>query len=631
MKVTAKIKLDLRSQNYGSSVYAVQGDGGSRCVEAALLDGGKPWNVPAGVTAAVAYKKPDFTKGLYDKLADDTPAVTVSGSTVTVVLAKQMLTVPGSVQACIVFNNAALDQLTTFPFTVAVAANPVIGAEPSDDYIRLQWLEDKLDEYVKKITEGIVPGGSGGAVSSVNGKTGAVVLTADDVHALPDNTVIPTVPEKVSAFENDAGYLTEHQDISGKVDKVAGKGLSTHDYDNAAKAKVDAIPEDPKYTDTEYDDTAVVESLNQLKNDLDDLVNLKSGKFNVITTTEFVQGGWQSFTNFDGATIDDSLQKISGQSDFVSTTRIHIELKNTSEYQYVYAIFDKNKICVDYIGDWTTDSFDYSGNIEYIRYVISRKDNNIITPSDISSVKLEAIIDISIKNDLISRNVFGNLYYSMTKMLKGTCSYAILGDSITDTWSGDNHSSGGASDAEHGYPQILYSQLKNTFGDGIQFKNWGKGGDSLLQAYNRIDSEIIPNNYDLVIVELGTNDWNNQESLSNFESQYYTLISKLKTDTKADIILISLGYFDNWHSERPIKESDYNRVIKTIAEQKSIPYIDMYEAMTYFMKVHNVSFEDITFTDDPVHPNDLGHRIWADKAFALFYKMLIDYRYQIAN
>lgn len=155
MKVTAKIKLDLRSQNYGSSVCAVQGDGGSRCVEAALLDGGEPWNVPAGVTAAVAYKKPDFTKGLYDKLADDTPAVTVSGSTVTVVLAKQMLTVPGSVQACIVFNNAALDQLTTFPFTVVVAANPVIGAEPSDDYIRLQWLEEKLDEYLEKFAGGV--------------------------------------------------------------------------------------------------------------------------------------------------------------------------------------------------------------------------------------------------------------------------------------------------------------------------------------------------------------------------------------------------------------------------------------------------------------------------------------------
>ncbi len=31
---------------------------------------------------------------------------------------------------------------------------------------------------------------------------------------------IPTVPTKVSAFENDKGYITEHQDISGKLDKT---------------------------------------------------------------------------------------------------------------------------------------------------------------------------------------------------------------------------------------------------------------------------------------------------------------------------------------------------------------------------------------------------------------------------
>lgn len=45
-------------------------------------------------------------------------------------------------------------------------------------------------------------------VQSVNNKTGAVVLNASDVHALPDSTVIPTVPTNVSAFQNDAGYLT---------------------------------------------------------------------------------------------------------------------------------------------------------------------------------------------------------------------------------------------------------------------------------------------------------------------------------------------------------------------------------------------------------------------------------------
>lgn len=41
--------------------------------------------------------------------------------------------------------------------------------------------------------------------------------------------------------------------LSGKVDKVDGKGLSENDYDDTAKAKVDAIPANPKYTDTTYD------------------------------------------------------------------------------------------------------------------------------------------------------------------------------------------------------------------------------------------------------------------------------------------------------------------------------------------------------------------------------------------
>lgn len=38
--------------------------------------------------------------------------------------------------------------------------------------------------------------------------------------------------------------------VNKKVDKVDGKSLSTNDYTNEAKKKVDAIPADPKYTDT---------------------------------------------------------------------------------------------------------------------------------------------------------------------------------------------------------------------------------------------------------------------------------------------------------------------------------------------------------------------------------------------
>jgi hypothetical protein len=46
-----------------------------------------------------------------------------------------------------------------------------------------------------------------GGTSVMNGKTAEI-------------PAIPTVPNNVSAFTNDAGYLTVHQDISGKADKT---------------------------------------------------------------------------------------------------------------------------------------------------------------------------------------------------------------------------------------------------------------------------------------------------------------------------------------------------------------------------------------------------------------------------
>ena len=42
-----------------------------------------------------------------------------------------------------------------------------------------------------------------------------------------ESGVIPTVPTNVSAFTNDAGYLTSHQDINGKADKVVVVDAST--------------------------------------------------------------------------------------------------------------------------------------------------------------------------------------------------------------------------------------------------------------------------------------------------------------------------------------------------------------------------------------------------------------------
>ncbi len=153
MEAKSRIRIDLTRPNIANQIYAMQGDGNTRYVEVTILSDGSPWVPPVGVEVAVAYRKPDGTKGLYNKLADGTPAISSDGNVVTIVLAPQMLTVPGTVQASVVFNNAQLDQLTSFPFTVAITENQYAGAQVSEDYIRLEWLEDKLDEYLQKAAD----------------------------------------------------------------------------------------------------------------------------------------------------------------------------------------------------------------------------------------------------------------------------------------------------------------------------------------------------------------------------------------------------------------------------------------------------------------------------------------------
>ena len=65
------------------------------------------------------------------------------------------------------------------------------------------------------------------------------------------------IPTSLSSLQEDSTHRlvadtekTKWNKVTSKVDKVSGKGLSTNDYTNADKSKVDAIPPDPKYTDT---------------------------------------------------------------------------------------------------------------------------------------------------------------------------------------------------------------------------------------------------------------------------------------------------------------------------------------------------------------------------------------------
>lgn len=99
------------------------------------------------------------------------------------------------------------------------------------------------------------------AETYVDDKVGAI--TAESIGALPNTTVIPTVPTNVSAFTNDAGYLTEHQSLDG---------LATETY-----------------VDTQIDAIVIPDALSDLTTD---------STHRVVTDAE--KATWNAKSNFSG-------------------------------------------------------------------------------------------------------------------------------------------------------------------------------------------------------------------------------------------------------------------------------------------------------------------------------------------
>lgn len=142
-----------------------------------------------------------------------------------------------------------------------LAGTPVVVKYTDGTYGELSFTNFNVaDEFMMIVSQTIVYYRDSYVLAELAGSLGGEWFFYSTPLARTDD-----IPKKTSQLTNDSGFLTGHQDISGKVDKVTGKGLSTNDYTAAAKAKVDAIPASPKYTDTVYDDTAVKSRLSAVE------------------------------------------------------------------------------------------------------------------------------------------------------------------------------------------------------------------------------------------------------------------------------------------------------------------------------------------------------------------------------
>lgn len=88
----------------------------------------------------------------------------------------------------------------------------------------------EIDNDMNWVDEGMA---KGFAYDEIQNNVSAAGLSGD-YDDLINKPTIPTVPTNVSSFTNDAGYLTSHQDISGKVDGTVISGTTTAKIFNEA-------------------------------------------------------------------------------------------------------------------------------------------------------------------------------------------------------------------------------------------------------------------------------------------------------------------------------------------------------------------------------------------------------------
>ena len=147
MLITYSIQMDLKNRGMTPLVYAVQNEGASRAIALTMNDGGEPWTIPVGTTAAIRFRKSDGTGGIYDTLPDEETAYEIDGNKVTFYLAPQVLSAAGIATVQLVLMNGS-DVLCSFGININVELDVSAGQHGSKDYVNLKNLmSEQIDEY----------------------------------------------------------------------------------------------------------------------------------------------------------------------------------------------------------------------------------------------------------------------------------------------------------------------------------------------------------------------------------------------------------------------------------------------------------------------------------------------------
>ena len=133
-------------------------------------------------------------------------------------------------------------------------------------------------------------------------------------------------------------------------------------------------------------------------------------------------------------------------------------------------------------------------------------------------------------------------------------------------------------------------------------------------ALERVKEELIEHSPDMIFLSYGLNDSRGGTPPEVFRRAYQTLIDRIRSSIQPTIVLVNTYYMHeilyqrckHWEESSYNLTDVYNLVIQQIAEKNSVILADVYAAE------YGV---DWIIDQDHCHPNDLGHRIIANRIF----------------
>ena len=217
-----------------------------------------------------------------------------------------------------------------------------------------------------------------------------------------------------------------------------------------------------------------------------------------------------------------------------------------------------------------------------------------------------------------------------------------FGDSVTFGWNVDYKNS---------YSNLLEGLLREDYAK-VKVINSGIGGNTVLEAYDRVENDVIGYNPHLVVINFGLNDGRIQEEneyenengaeepvydgdkedppvpnvdLETFSKYYSLIVDKIKS---ADIKIILMGMnsvlvLSSAENNIDAKEQieiykNYNDEVRKIAVNSHIDFIDLWNIFESNDKTNDY------LQGDGIHPNEEGFKLIAN----IIYEVIRSYNFQ---